>query len=141
MENVDPDSIRVRTEKGRCEILEVSSAVKHSAVAAEAEEGPQAEARKAMEEKRDAVAEKKAELERMSRELAALDEQPLGEDDIWGMAEKRKEDSDSGGKGKEKLSRRPRNFLVCLYFSCRAANGPLLAKALLNGKFSSRCCM
>ena len=67
MENVDPDSIRVRTEKGRCEILEVSSAVKHSAVAAEAEEGPQAEARKAMEEKRDAVAEKKAELERIKQ--------------------------------------------------------------------------
>ena len=64
---MDPDSIRVRTEKGRCEILEVSSAVKHSAVAAEAEEGPQAEARKAMEEKRDAVAEKKAELERIKQ--------------------------------------------------------------------------
>jgi hypothetical protein len=66
VESADPDSIRVRTESGRCEIVEVSSAVRHRAVEAE-DSGPEAEALAALEQKRDALSERKSNVDRIKQ--------------------------------------------------------------------------
>ena len=67
VETVDPESVRVRTESGRCDILEVASAVEHRAVEVESDTGPQAEARALLEQKRDALSTKKSELQRIKQ--------------------------------------------------------------------------
>ena len=67
VETVDPESVRVRTESGRCDILEVASAVEHRAVEVESDTGPQAEARALLEQKRDALSTKKSALNRIKQ--------------------------------------------------------------------------
>jgi hypothetical protein len=66
VESADPESIRVRTESGRCEIVEVSSAVRYRAVEAE-DSGPEAEALAALEAKRDTLSERKSEVDRIKQ--------------------------------------------------------------------------
>lgn len=66
VETADPESIRVRAEIGCCEIVEVSSTVHHSAVDTE-DLGPEAEARAALEEKRDQLCACESDLQRIQQ--------------------------------------------------------------------------